>query len=247
LGPSPLRPAAGPGRNNLEQAFATDYAAIPGELTAHKLLECLLKTPASVAYELTHGRRLPACLGLGGIAALCFLGYGFIVGAFSAGEQLLIVPGKMLGGVVFSAVICFPSLYVFSCFSGGRQSLGETIGLFIAGLALWSILLVGFAPIAWLFSQSTETVAFMGLLHLLFWVGAACFGLKLMNTALEHLNGRRLGILRVWGVIFLVVTMQVATLFRPLIGKATPLQWNEKKFFLTHWADCINGKERAGR
>ena len=181
-----------------------------------------------------------ACLGLIILAALSFLGYGFIIGTFSAGEQLLVVPAKVLGGVIFSAAICFPSLYIFSCFSGGRQSLGDTAGLFALGLAMWSILLVGFAPIAWLFSQSTETAAFMGLLHILFWLAAAWFGLKLMNTALAHLNGRNLGILRVWGIIFLVVTMQVATMLRPLIGKSAPLQLNEKKFFLAHWGDCID-------
>jgi hypothetical protein len=238
----PVRPPALPGQTRLAHGFDSEYTAIPGALTAHVLLERLLKTPASVAYELTCGRRLQASVGLVVIAALCFLGYGFIIGTFSFGEQLLLVPLKLMVGVVFAAVICLPSLYIFSSFSGGRQSLGDTVGLFILGLALWSILLVGFAPIAWLFSQSTGTVAFMGLLHLLFWVAAAYFGLNLMNTALEHLNGHRLGILRVWGVIFLVVTMQVATLFRPLIGKAAPLQLNEKKFFLAHWADCINGR-----
>ena len=237
------RPPALPPERRHQGAFADDYAAIPGKLTAHSLIERLLKAPGAVAFELTEGRRLSAGLGLLIIAALCFLSYGFIIGTFSAGEQLLIVPVKVLGGVLFSAAICFPSLYISSCFSGGRQSLGDTIGLFVLGLAMWSVLLVGFAPIAWLFSQSTETVAFMGLLHIIFWTIAACFGLKLLSEGLEHINGRNLGILRVWGVIFLVVTMQVATMLRPLIGKSAPLQLNEKKFFLAHWSDCINGKD----
>ena len=243
----PVRPPSLPGQSHLEQGFAVDYVAIPGDLTAQNLLERLLKTPASVAYELTRGRRLQACLVLSVIAALCFLGYGYIMGSFSGGEQLLAVPVKLVAGVVLAAAICLPSLYIFSCFSGGRQSLGDTISLFVLGLALWSILLVGFAPIAWLFSQSTETVAFMGFLHLLFWVAAAWFGLNLMNTALAHLNGRKLGILRIWGVMFLVVTLQVAAMLRPLIGKATPLQLNEKKFFLAHWSDCVNSRDKAGK
>lgn len=245
---SPLgRPPAIPGQSYLKQSFATDYEAIPGELTARSLLERLLKAPASVVYELTCGRRSKASLLLAAIATLCFLGYGFIIGTFSAGEQLLIVPVKLLGGVIFSAVICLPSLYIFSCFSGGRQSLGDTIGIFILGLTLWSVLLVGFAPIAWLFSQSTKTVGFMGALHVLFWVAAAWFAFELMNAALAQLNGRNLAIIRVWGVIFIVVTMQVAIMLRPLIGKAAPLQMNEKKFFLAHWSDCIEHGNEADK
>jgi hypothetical protein len=216
-----------------------------GGLTPHSLLEALLKKPLAVAFEITKGRRLPATLGLLVIAALCFLGYGAIIGSFSGGGQLLIVPLKVLIGVLFSALLCLPSLYIFSCFSGGRQSLGDTIGLFVLGLTLWSILLMGFAPIAWLFSQSTQTVAFMGLLHVLFWIAAACFGLSLMNTAFAEVNGRKLVILRAWAALFLIVTMQMATMLRPLVGPASSLQWTEKKFFLAHWGDCLDGMPPA--
>lgn len=240
-------PPALPKQCATEPSFAATYEPVPGKLTLHALLERLLKAPDSLAYELTRGRRLGTCLFLALIAGLCFMGYGFIMGAFSAGEQLVMVPVKMLAGILLSAAICLPSLYIFACFSGGRQSLGDTIGLFTLGLALWSILLVGFAPIAWLFAQSTESLAFMGLLHLVFWVTAACFGLSLMNRALAHLNGRHLAILPAWGVIFLIVTMQVATLFRPLIGKAESPQWGAKKFFLAHWSDCIDSGDHVRR
>jgi hypothetical protein len=238
--PPVSHPPALPGQSYFNQSFATDYAAIPGRLTAQNLLERLLKMPASVVYELTRGRRLQAGLVLALVAVVCFVAYGFIIGTFSGGGQLWMVPVKLLLGVILSAVLCLPSLYIFSCFSGGRQSLSDTVAALVLGLALWSILLVGFAPIAWLFSQSTDTVAFMGALHVLFWGVAAWFALDLMNSALAQLNdGRTLTILRLWGVLFFVVTMQVAVMVRPLIGKAAPLQLGEKKFFLTHWSNCI--------
>ncbi len=244
--PTVARPPLLPGQSYFDQSFATDYAAIPEKLTVQVLLERLLKIPASVVYELTRGRRLQAGFVLTLVAVVCFAAYGFIIGTFSGGEQLMMVPVKLLFGVLLSAVLCLPSLYIFSCFSGGRQSLSDTVAVFILGLALWSLLLVGFAPIAWLFSQSTDTVAFMGALHVLFWGAAAWFALSLMNSAFAQMNGgRTLTILRFWGVLFFVVTMQVAVLVRPLIGKAAPIRAGEKIFFLTHWSNCIENDDRA--
>jgi len=41
-----------------------------------------------------------------------------------------------------------------------------------------TVLLIGFAPVAWLFSQSTESLLLMGALHLVFWLIATYFGLR---------------------------------------------------------------------
>ena len=65
-------------------------------------------------------------------------------------------------------MICLPSLYIFTCLSGSRRG-WPRCGLLIGLVMLMTILLVGFAPVAWLFSQSTESVAWMGALHLVFW------------------------------------------------------------------------------
>src|SRR5258705_340581 len=53
-------------------------------------------------------------------------------------------------------------------------------------LMLTTMLLIGFAPVAWLFSQSTESVNWMGTLHIMFWFIAAFFGLRFLNTAFSH-------------------------------------------------------------
>lgn len=229
-------------RGSRGETFGEDYVAISGRLTIQNLLESLLKKPESVVYELVNGRRMAAAFLLALTAGVCFASYGFIMGTFSSGEQLLLVPLKLLVGILFATCICLPSLYIFSCFSGGRQSIGETVGVLLLAIALWGILLVGFAPIVWLFSQSTKTVSFMGFLHLIFWLIAAGFSLGQMKSALVKLNERRLAILNLWGFLFLIVTLQVATMMRPIVGPSGPLRLTEKKFFLVHWADCM-GRE----
>jgi len=107
---------------------------------------------------------------------------------------------------------------------------------------LSSILLIGFAPVAWIFSQSTDSIAFMGALHLLFWVIGIRFGLRLIDATGRFLGARGRGHLRIWSFIFILVCFQMTTTLRPIIAPSKTFLPTEKKFFLAHWFDSINGK-----
>jgi predicted PurR-regulated permease PerM len=109
-------------------------------------------------------------------------------------------------------------------------------------LALLSVLLVGFAPVAWVFSQSTGSVVAMGVLHLVFWWIAAWFALRFLNQGIGSL-GDSTGGFKVWVCIFIMVVLQMTTTLRPLIGTAPTLLPEEKKFFVVHWMDSMDGKE----
>src|SRR5262249_50197750 len=87
-------------------------------------------------------------------------------------------PVKIAGGLMLSALICLPSLYLFACLGGSQARLAAIGSLLVGLLLLMTTLLIGFAPVAWLFSQSTESVAWMGALHLFFWLTATIFGLR---------------------------------------------------------------------
>jgi hypothetical protein len=231
-------PAAAPrSAQGLFESFGQDYRAIPGPLTLARVLEGLLKAPGSLAWEIMQGRAGEASAALAVILSLCMLAYGLIMGSFSGGMQLALVPVKVLGGTWLALLICLPSLYVFSCLSGARQTLGTLTALYLQAVTLSGVLLIGFAPVAWLFAQSTRGVAFMGFLHILFWFVSALFSLRLLGTALRYLNQRGIAVLRVWGVVFVLVVFQVSTMLRPLVGPAKGLQWQEKQFFLAHWFD----------
>ena len=181
------------------------------------------------------------------VAAACSLIYGVVVGTFSGGTPLWTAPVKSVAGLLLSGLICLPSLYIFACLSGSQARLSEVVGL-VAGLSmLMTILLIGFAPVAWIFSQSTESVVAMGALHLAFLLVATYFGLRFLYAGFSaHEDGSGGGI-KVWVAIFLLVMLQMTTALRPWIGKADTFLPAEKKFFVGHWLDCIEQRNDSGQ
>jgi len=162
--------------------------------------------------------------------------YGLLIGTFSGGEQLLAGPLKVAGGMILSAMICFPSLYIFLALTGVEITLRGLAGILFAMLALTGLLLLGFAPIAWVFSQSTESVAFVGALYLAIWCVATLIGLRLLAMAAPS---RSVAHLIVWEMIFVMVALQMTTALRPIVGVAPDWIPKEKKFFVSYWAENL--------
>ena len=213
-------------------------AGSPSPLGRHPfaVVEALLKAPASLLFEIRAGR------GLGKLAALAMVTMlltGLAVGAFSGGWQLLIVPAKVAGGMLFCALICLPSLYIFSALSGAEQSLRETWGALLMGVGLVGVLLVGLAPVSWVFSQATSSVAFMGGLHLAFLGLSLAFGIGLVRRVLAAANQRPVSGLYLWGFVFVLVVLQMTTSLRPLVGPFEGELIGDKTFFLTHWLQAL--------
>ena len=202
-------------------------------------MEAILRQPRRVMFQLrqSSSRRLIAAMVL--LALFCALVYGLVVGTFSGAKQLWAAPAKIAGGMLVCAAICLPSLYIFSCLSGSQARLIEVIGLVAGLLLLMTLLLIGFAPVAWVFSQSTESVAAMGALHILFWFVAAYFGLRFLTAGFRHLNATSNAGLNVWIILFVMVCLQMTTSLRPLVGKADTFLPKQKKFFLTHWSESM--------
>src|SRR2546421_7553887 len=213
-----------------------DREPIPGVVGA---VEAILRHPRRLMYQLRQPRSGPLIVGMLFVASVCSLTYGVVVGTFSMGDQLWAAPVKIAGGLLISALICLPSLYIFTCLSGSQARLAEICGLVAGLLMLMTILLIGFAPVAWLFSQSTNSVAWMGTLHLIFWFISAFFGLRFLETAFSHSKARSNAGLNTWIIVFVLVVIQMTTALRPIVGKADTFLPKEKKFFLTHWGDCL--------
>jgi hypothetical protein len=202
-------------------------------------VEAILRQPRRVMFQLRQQSQGDLIALLLGIAVLCSLIYGVVVGTFSGGGQLWGAPVKITAGLLISALICLPSLYIFSCLSGSEARLVEVFGLVAGLLSLMTVLLIGFAPVAWVFSQSTDSVAAMGALHLVFWLISTYFGLRFLQAGFNHLSAQTNSGLKVWTVIFLLVALQMTTALRPMVGPAGPFPPAEKKFFLSHWAECL--------
>jgi hypothetical protein len=218
--------------------------AIPNAAVA---VEAILRQPRRVMYQLRQPGSGRLVAGMLLISLVCSLVYGVVVGSFSMGTQLWAAPVKIAGGLLISAVICLPSLYIFICLSGSRARLVETCGLVGGLLMLMTILLIGFAPVAWLFSQSTESVVWMGALHLGFWFVATCFGLRFLMAGFSHSQAHSTAGLSTWVVIFVLVALQMTTALRPIIGKADALLPKEKKLFLSYWGDCLKLSQSASQ
>lgn len=217
----------------------TPPPALPTDANPGLILETLLKRPTQLldALQQKGGGVLAAWLA---VAALLFLAaYGLLVGTFSGGEQLLAAPLKISLGALFTMLICLPSLFIFACLTGAEVTLRGIVGVLCAALALAALLLIGFAPVAWVFSQSTESVAFIGTLHLLFWFIAVGFGLRLLRVFMDLLRVRDRAHLRVWTGIFILVSLQMTTALRPIVGKSPHYLPLEKRFFLEHWFENV--------
>jgi len=209
-------------------------------------VEAVLREPRRVMFQLHQpgGGAIIGALLL--IALVSAAVYGLIVGTFSGGTQLWAAPAKIAAGLLVSALICLPSLFIFACLGGSTARVGEVFGILAGKLALTTILLIGFAPVAWVFSQSTQSIVAMGVLHLIFWIIAAAFGLRFMHHAFDRLVNSGAGI-KVWTVIYLLVALQMTCALRPLLGTADTFLPTEKKFFLTHWFNVMEDAARGER
>jgi len=204
------------------------------------IIEALLKFPGRIIYELQNNWRADLSGWLLALALVGMAAYGLVVGSFSGGDQMWIAPAKLVLGTLFSTLICLPSLYIFAGLAGVDVRLRTVIGVLFAAVALSALLLIGFAPVAWIFSQSTDSIPFMGALHLILWVISIGFGLRLLGAMGRLLAGSTGGQMKLWNLIFILVCLQMTTTLRPIIGTSERFLPGEKKFFLTHWFETVN-------
>lgn len=206
-------------------------------------VEMLLKNPADLVDGLRTGSsRLNTMLGIILVLSIGTLAYGAVIGSFSGGAQIYLASLKIWAGFALAALFCFPSFYIFSCLAQADISPGESLGIMLGGLTLSAILLMGFAPVAWVFSQSTNGIAFMGFFHLLFWLVSLSFGKRFIYMAIRRRQATKLIFVRFWALVFLLTSLQMMTAIRPLMGTSETVLPEEKKFFLEHWLECMSGE-----
>jgi len=212
---------------------------LPDTLDMRSILEALLRSPKGLVKRLAtpgHGALVPFI----GIAAISMVVFGLVLGSFAMNEQLWAAPLKITLGLLIAGLICFPSLYIFSCLSGSSAGAGQLAATLAGMLALTGLLLLGFAPAVWIFTQATDAFGFMGALTLLPWFVALAFGFRFLQTAVDSTGATSNGPLTIWSCIFLVVTLQMSTSLRPILGREPRFLTHEKKFFIQHWIDTAD-------
>lgn len=236
------RNAESPAPKIRETHSALVLAPLEGKPTLFNVADALLKSPGRVIHEIRNPRTsgLPWILLSISLVGMAFL--GIINGLFTGGSQIYYATLKFPAGLLASAVICWPSLYVFSAITGADITVRESAGILGAFVAIGSIFLVGFAPVLWLFSQSTHSVVFMGFLNVCFWLVATCLGIRFVRGTLEILAGKKQGAVVVWYFIFLLVSLQMTTTLRPVIGASDQVLPTERKFFVNYWFEVMDDK-----
>jgi hypothetical protein len=127
--------------------------------------------------------------------------------------------------------------------AGSPLSLSQTVMLGCSCLAMVGLLLVGLAPVAWLFAVSTQSLPFVVMLAFLIWLIALSFAARYVGKLkVNPLFQRQSGIM-LWLIILMVVTLQMATCMRPMLTKPDRGWWtSEKMFFLTHFGSTFEKK-----
>ncbi|MDA7888211.1 hypothetical protein N9A86_02360 [Akkermansiaceae bacterium] len=201
------------------------------------LVDSLLKSPGKLIAQIRDGKESPGMVAKFLLLSLLGLGlFGFVLGSFSWGEQLWWAPLKVVVGLGLSGLVCLPGFYVYAALSGASVSIREGTRFLMAAMGLMSILLVGFVPVLWVFSRSSDTESFFGFLALVIWLVSFSFGARFLFRVLGIAGGTKKAPLAIWLGMFLLVTLQLSTTLRPLIGTSEKVFTSEKRSFLVHWA-----------
>jgi hypothetical protein len=205
-------------------------------------LDELLKRPAITVGRATgpDAARMSAYLGSAGLASSMI--YGLAAGFFQGGTSLLVAMLKAPLVLAASVLLCVPSLYITSALLGAHLT-GRRFWLAVAGFAgMIGILMLGLVPIVWLFSVSSRSLGFVTLLHTALWTLIVGFSARFLSLALRESGAQAPPFL--WVVLFLVVSFQVATVFRPIlwVGPDAGLFQSEKLFFMEHFSRIMDMK-----
>jgi hypothetical protein len=199
------------------------------------MADAILRVPHAVLakiHDIELGYRRLTLLGFLGLAMT-----GCVMASFSGGWQYLAVPVKLIAIAGIGLVLCLPSLYIFACLSNATYALRDVAVAFALGLCVQTMLLCGLAPVAWVFSQSTNSVAFMGALYVTMFFASNVMALGVTQRLLVD-GVRPVRHFWVWRLLFTVVILQLSTTLRPIVGPYRGVTLAPKAFFLEHWVNC---------
>lgn len=217
--------------------------SVPNE--TESIVGALLKSPHKVTEAIAGQQKVVKSsiyLLLAGI--VCHAVFGLAIGLYGGTAVAMMAVVKIPLVAVCSLLICFPSLYVFTCVAGSPLTLSQAFMLGCSCLAMTGLILVGLAPVAWLFAVSTESISFVVMLTLIIWLVAAMFTARYVGRMKENQVFQRQAGIKLWFIILAIVTMQMATYMRPILVKPDNGWWTENKmFFMSHFGSALNNRK----
>ncbi len=218
-------------------------------------LDRLLRGDATRIEALKRGTLEVDAAGVASVVLILGLFYGLCMGSFglfqrgaSALPQLIATTGKVPLLFLLTLIVTFPSLYVFNALIGSRLTLGSTLRLIIAAMAIMLAVLASLGTIVAFFSVSTTDYSFILLLNVVVFTVSGSLGMKFLLQTLHRLTlaqnetdsletadamepGGALDetenqaisanvtkVFRIWIVVFGLVGAQMGWVLRPFIG-----------------------------
>lgn len=201
----------------------------------------VLGNPEGFIRQLATGTHLGAqgafllLLALGGTAL-----FGFGAGFFVDWKVAFLDAAKAGGIVLFSYLLCLPTLYVFASIAGCRVGFVRLALIGLVALSGIGCILAALAPVLWLFAVSTESAPLFVLLSFALVAVAVILGARTLGGAVKAGAVQRTSGLSAWFVIFLVVALQAITLVRPMLAREiTPPHTQGKCFFVAHFWESL--------
>ncbi|MEI6168891.1 MAG: hypothetical protein WCS52_17050 [bacterium] len=210
------------------------------------IVTALLKSPETVVEGIANGQN-PLRNGLTLlVAAVVFHAtFGLAMGLFGGWSVAFMDAVKVPLTALFALALCYPALYVFACVGGAPLTFSRAFVLGAACLAMLGLILVGLAPVAWLFSVSTESVSFVTMLVVCIWGVAVSFAVGFIAKLQDHALFRKAAGVKTWFFILALVTLQMATCLRPMLAKPKDGWWTGGKlFFLSHFGSTFDEPKR---
>jgi hypothetical protein len=205
---------------------------------SENVVASLLKSPEQMIEIISQERSVSRVgVSLLTAAAVFHALFGLAAGFFGGWQVAIMDVVKAPLVALCSLLLCFPSLYIFASVGGASLSISQTFLLGASCLTMIGLLLVGLSPVIWLFSVSTESLSFVSVLAVLIWLIAILFTVSYIGKLQSHKLLAKAGGVKVWLIIFILVTLQMVTCLRPFLV-APNEQWlaKEKMFFLEHFS-----------
>jgi hypothetical protein len=151
--------------------------------------------------------------------------YGIIMGSYNGVLQSIVTGIKVPCLIILSLLICFPALYVIQTVIGSTMSIFQMVNVIFSGFFVFSTIALSFAPIVIFFMITSNSYAFLKLLHVVIFSFSGIFAVKTIVNGLTYLCEKKniypklgMSIFRIWVIILAFVSSQLAWNLRPFVG-----------------------------
>jgi hypothetical protein len=181
-------------------------------------------------------------------STLCYALYGAAAGFFQGGDQILVAALKAPLIILFTLLLCLPSLYVFSAVAGAEWTRRGFLAVLAGFTGTLALVLLALLPINWLFSSSSRHLSSATVFQLFLWLIALILAWRFLGQGLRATGAR--GGMVLWLFLFCVVSFQAATVLRPVLFREPggAVFVSGKKSFLEQIGDVFDEQdERESR